>query len=66
MSCAGNIKKCASECMTKKIKTSAYTRNYNTIHLLPTGCKIRFQDFFKIVPAGKNLCKVEFTELSIT
>lgn len=66
ISCAGNFKKYASKCTTKKIKTSAYTRDYNTIHLLPTGCKIRLHDFFKIVQAGKNLLKVKFTELSIT
>lgn len=52
---------CASKCTTKKIKTSAYTKE-NTIHLLPTGSKIHFQDFFKIAPAGKNVRKVEFTE----
>jgi hypothetical protein len=49
----------------KDYDTCLYKREYNTIHLLPTGYKILFQDFFKIVPDGKNLHKVELTELSI-
>lgn len=35
-----------------------YKIEYNTIHLLPTGCKICFQDFLKIAPAGKNFVKL--------
>ena len=29
------------------------------LHLFPTACKIHFNDYFKFVPAGKNLPKVK-------
>jgi hypothetical protein len=50
----------------KKIKTTPSTyfcRPSWGLQLFPTGCKIRYDDFFNFTPASENFRQVEFTKV---